>query len=373
MATPVRRERFASPDRLHFSDLDVSVYLGLVPDGLAGELPGLYGSLSSTLDWFLAYDRKPPNGACVLDEPRHVILFHHAGDTVDILNKSFACEPEETSRICRALFRCLPGVQRIHLSVMFPPHELGLPRRVLERLDHMVIDLPESVDEYYNSLGKPTRKNVRRYQNRLSRACPDVSVEVVNPGPRSRELVDRLVTWKIQRFRVRGRITYWETDPTLAGRVSDLLRRCGEVRITHVAGREAAIDLCFRVGETAYIYEGAHDPQYDEFSLGFLTFYWFVCSAIESGATRVNALEGTEGSKAPLGAQPVRTTNLSVFRSRFARLRSLDESFKVLRRRSRSAYYALGRRVRRHRGGEALAQFMKRRRLKRWSESLPDR
>ena len=345
MATPVEREPLASPDRLHCSDLDVSVYLGHVPDGLAGELPGLYGSLFSTLDWFLAYDRKPPNGACVLERPRHVVLFHHAGDTVDILNKSFACAPEDASRICRALFRCLPGVQRIHLSVMFPPHELGFPWRVLEGLDHMIIDLPGSVDEYYDSLGKRTRKNVRWYQNRLSRAHPDVSVEVVKPGPRSRELVDRLIEWKIQRFRVRGRLTYWETDPTLAERVSDLLRRCGEARVTHIAGREAAIDICFRVGETAYIYEGAHDPQYDEFCLGFLTFYWYVCSAVESGATRVNALEGTEGSKVPLGAQPVRTTSLSVFRSQSARLRSLDESLKVLRRRSRSAYYALGRRV----------------------------
>ena len=360
----------ASPTCLRFADLGAAVYLGDVPEGLADELPALYGSLSSTLDWFLAYERKQPEGACLLEDPRHVIMFRRQGGTVDVLNNAFACGPEEANRICRAIFRALPGVHRIHLGVMFPPRELGFPRRVVGRLDHMVIDLPGSVDEYYHSLGKATRKNVRSHQNRLSRAFPEVKVEVVKPGQRSRELVDRLIGWKIQRFRARGRITYWETNPTLAERVSDLLRRSGEARITYISGREAAIDICFRVGETAYIYESANDPQYDEFSLGFLTFYWFVCSAVESGATRVNAMEGTHGSKAPLGAKPVRTTSLSVFRSQSSRLRSLDEVLRLARRRSRNAYrrarHSAGRVARRYPGGEALARFLARRRLKKW-------
>jgi CelD/BcsL family acetyltransferase involved in cellulose biosynthesis len=371
--SPARQRRTSSPAWLRLADLGATVYLGSVPEGLADELPGLYSSLFSTLDWFLAYDRKPPTGACVLDEPRHVILFHRDGDTVDVLNKSFACAPEDAQRICRALFRALPGVHLIHLSVMFPPEQLGLPWRLLERLDHMVIDLPGSVDEYYESLGKRTRKNVRWYQNRLSRAHPDLDVEVLAPGERSRELLDQLIAWKKQRFHRTGRVTYWETNATLADRMADLMRRCAEVRITSIAGKAAAIDICFRAGETAYIYEGAHDPRYDESSLGFLTFYWFVCSAIESGAARVNALEGTRDSKEPLGARPVRTTRVSVFRSRAGRLRSLDEALRVWRRRRISDYqrlrHSLGQKARHHRAGAALARFVTQRRVKRRSSS----
>jgi hypothetical protein len=369
---PAKLVPLASSTCHRYEDLGATVCLGDVPEGLADELPALYGSLSSTLDWFLAYERKQPDGVCLLDAPRHVIMFRRQGGTVDVLNTAFACGREEAERICRALFRALPDVRRIHLSVMFPPDELGFPRRVLGTLDHMVIDLPGSVDEYYRSLGKATRKHVRSYQNRLNRAVPDLNVEVVKPGERSRELVDRLIEWKIQRFREKGRITYWETNQTLAERVADLLRRCGEARITYISGKEAAIDVCFRVGETAYIYESAHDPQYDEYSLGFLTFYWFVRDALESGATRVNALEGTHGSKTPLGARPVRTTSLSVFRSQADRLRSLDEVLRVARKRCTQAYRrarrGAGRVARRYPGGEALAQFAARRRLKKWGE-----
>ncbi len=243
------------PISLRLDDLGATVYPECVPEGLADELPILYSSLFSTLDWFLAYDRKRPTGACVLDEPRHVILFHRDGHILEVLNKSFACAPEDARRICRALFQVMPDVYLIHFSVMFPPQDLGLPWRLLERFDHMVIDLPDSVDEYYASLGKRTRKNVRWYQNRLERAHPDVHVEVVKPGERSRELLDQLIAWKTQRFRRTGRVTYWETNATLADRVADLIRRCGEVRMTLVEDEPAALDVCFRTGDTAVIVE----------------------------------------------------------------------------------------------------------------------
>jgi hypothetical protein len=370
------KTQYDLPPCLRFADLGATVHLGVVPGGLSEELPALYSSLFSTLDWFLAYDRAAPTGSCVLDEPHHVILFRHRGHTIDVLNQAFSCGTSEAERICRALFRAVPHADRIHISVPFSPRDLALPARLLNRLAHMVIDLPTSVDEYYGSLGKSTRRNVRRYQNLLHRTFPDVRTDIVKPGDDSRRLVDRLVEWKIERFRPQGRITYWETDPSLRERVSDALERCGEARITYISSKVAAIDVCFRVGRTAYVYESAHDPRFDPFSLGFLTFYWLACDAIRSGASCLNALEGTVEPKALLGAHPVRTTRLSVYRSQLGRLLALDEGLRTARRRCRSGYRrtrrAATQRVRRAPGGEALAQAVTRRRVKKLGASPED-
>lgn len=372
-ATPAELGTLASPDRLHFPDLGASVHLGRVPDGLADELPGLYNSLYSTLDWFLTQGLRPPNAACVLQEPRHVLLLDHNGGTVNVLNRSFDCAPEDADRICRALFRAFPDTHRIHLDVMFPPEQLAFPRRVVERLSHMVIELPSSVEEYDGSLRKSTRRHLRGYRNRVRRTFPDLRTETITPGERSQALVDQLIQWKIQRFREQDRITYWETNSALSKHTAALLRRCGQCRITSIAGKTAVIHLCFRVGDTLVPLEGAHDPAYDAYHLGYLSMYETVCAAIESGARRVNLMEGTVQPKAWLGAQAVLSTHLAVFPSQLSRLRSPDESFRVLRRRSQSAYYALGRSAKRYPGGEALVRLMKRRRLKKWSESHPDR
>jgi hypothetical protein len=361
-----------TPQSLRFPDLKATVHVDHVPEGLPGELPDLYSSLHSTLDWFLTQGGRPPNGACVLEAPRHVVLFAHHHGTVDVLNRRFACAPEDVDRICRALFLAFPHTHLIHLDVMFPPDRLGFPRRTVERLRHMVIDLPASVDEYDDSLRKSTRRHLRSYRNRLRRTFPDLRTETVSPGERSQALVDRLVEWKIRRFRERDRITYWETAPTLARRTADLLRRCGWCRITSIDGREAVIHLCFTVGDTVFPLEGAHDPAYDAYHLGFVATYETVCAAIESGARRVDLLDGTVELKTWLGAHPVLSTRLSVFPSRLSRLQSLDESLRVLRRRSRSAFWASAQRVRRYPGGEALARFAKRVRLQTWDRSHPD-
>ena len=79
----------------------------------------LYNTLLSTEDWFEIEDGAQPTGACLLESPHHVILFHVAGDTIEVSNKEFAIGPRSAERACRALFRALPGTRRIHLEVLF--------------------------------------------------------------------------------------------------------------------------------------------------------------------------------------------------------------------------------------------------------------
>lgn len=361
----------ATDGRLRYGDLGACVYVDHVPEGLAEELPNLYNSLLSTLDWCEAHERRSPAAACVLDDPRHVLLLRQRNDTLDVLNRAFPSEPRDAERMCKAMFRAFPDVRRIHLDAMFGPSQLALPTRLVERLDYMIIDLPTTVDAYYASLGKSTRRTLRSYRNKLRRDFPDMRTEVVSPGDGGQEIVDQLIDWKIRRFRQDSGITYWETNPTLAARTAELLARCGEARITYISDRPAAIHLCFRVGTTAYALEGGHDPVYGEYRLGFLTQYDTVCAAIEAGATTFNALEGDSEPKRLLGAHPVRINRLSVFRSQVSRLASLREARAAGRRRARAAFYAMGHKARRHRGGKALARFVKRLQLERWSKSHP--
>jgi hypothetical protein len=303
---------------VRFSDLGAVVYDG-VPDGLPDELPGLYGSLLSTLDYAVAYRLKEPTGACVLGEPRHVLLLRREGREIEVLNQLFACGPQEARRACRAVFRAHPHVRRVLLETMVPPDELSLPWSLEERRTFMAIDLPASVDEYHHSLGKSTRRTIRGNRNRLQRAFPDVRTDTIDTVGCDRALVERMIEWKKRRFKEMGRLTYWEVEPRLIDCSVDLLQRCGRCRVTYISGSAAAIHLCFHVGDTVFAFEGAHDPAYDPYRLGFLTMYDTVCAAIESGATRLNAMWGTAGPKELLGGRPVETTLIKVYRSPLCR------------------------------------------------------
>jgi len=325
----------------YYSDLRARVAPGEVPDGAAEEIRDLYGSLFATVDWFVTHDDAVAMGTCTLEEPRHVVLFEMQGDTIEVLNKTFAIAPEDVRRACEALFRALPAARRIHFEVMFPPRELRLPKRVLYWTDHMIVPLPASVEEYQEQLGKSTRRNLRTYENRLRRDFPGLHTEVVVPGPDSRALVNLFLEWKTDRFGTLGRDTYWQKDPRLADRFVALLQRCGEVHMTTLVDGPAAIVFAFPVGPAVCAQEAAFDTRYDYYHLGLLAWYWLACDAIARGLSSMNLLWGTATYKRRLGAVPRRATTVSVFRHQTDRLYSLGEAREVvaLRLRRSKAYY----------------------------------
>jgi hypothetical protein len=324
---------------LRYPDLGATVHPYRVPPGLADELPDLYGSVFATLDWFLALDRRVPTGACVLDDPRHVVLFWVDGGTIEVLNKVFDIAPSDVERLCRALFRALPLARRIRIETMFPPQQLGLSCRSLLRADHLVIELPHDVPSYVASLGKSTRRTIRGYSNRIRRDFPDLSTDVIKPGAAAAELVGQLIAWKTQRFARHGRTTYWQTEAGRTERYVALAARCCEAHVTSICGRRVAIHLVCRTGDNVVALEGAFDPAYERYRLGFLSMYWVVADAIERGARSLNAFTGTADVKKLLGARPVPAYRLSVFRSPLLRLLYAREAARLAWGRRRIYYW----------------------------------
>ena len=343
-------------ERVSVSRLGATVHLGGAPQDLLDELPGLYGSVFSTPDWWTSMDRKRPQGVCVLDQPRHVIGFTVEADTVEILNKVFIIRASDARRACLAIFRAVPQARRIHIEVPFRPRELRLPLRVRNVAEHMVIDLPATVAAYDASLGKRTRGNLRNFQNRLRRDHPDVDTRITVPGAAAPELFDQFLIWKNDWFHTRhGYATFWEDQPAFVDQYKRLLSGGGEVHLTTISGELAAIRFMFPLGESTVSLQGSFDPAYEKYRLGLVSSYWTICDAIERGMRRVNLLWGTPDYKTHLGATPRPSAQLSVFRSQAARLYSLDEARSImktnLRRQSRRAYWkartAAGRTLRR--------------------------
>jgi CelD/BcsL family acetyltransferase involved in cellulose biosynthesis len=338
---------------VRYSDLGAIVYPASIPDGVADELPALYNTLLSTVDWFETHDKSTPAGVCILERPRHVLLFCQVEDTLEILNKEFAIAPEDAERACRALFRAFPKTHRIHVEVLFPPKELRLPKRVLYGADHMVIDLPATVEAYTASLGKKTRQQVRRSRRDIEKERGPIAVEAISPGVEADALISTLVGWKNLRFNAKGETTLWQADPTAAGHFAELVRRRGRARIASIDGTRVAIQFLFPVGTSMYVAQSGFDPEYLPYGLGLLETYDIVCEAIEEGFTRLSLLWGTTAHKAHLGARPQRATRVSVFRSQAARVYSLGEAREVAARDVRSngqRYYWRAR----HAAGRAL-------------------
>lgn len=321
--------------RLVYPDLGATVELGEVREDLLAELPTLYGTLFSTPDWFDLFFDRPPTDCCVLEDPRHVLVFGRDGrGTVEIYNRTFEIAPQDAERACLAVFRALPFVHRIRLHVLFPPRELRLPVRVLGTRDHLMLDLPATAEEWEASLGRSTRRNLKLYENRLRRAHPDACTEVIDPTDRAEELLDLIVAWKVARYTAKGLTTYWETKPEEYTLVLELLKRGdGEAVVTTVDGRVAAIVLLFWMDRGVCAQEWAHDPARESLHLGFVCLRAAIRHAISRGAVSMDLLWGNEEYKERFGARHVPSSVVSVFPSRRARVHTLREARQVAWRR----------------------------------------
>lgn len=321
---------------LDCSDLEATVYTGHVPDGVVEELPDLYGSLFSTAAWFRIVDRTEATGACILERPRHVLLFRHSDRAVVVLNKAFDISAADAERACRALFRAFPKARRVHIETKFPPGQLRLPKRVLHQSADMVIDLPMTVADYKASLGKQTRKHLRNYENRLRRSYGEITTTLLAPDPRDSDIVRRhisdFVAWNVARFRARGSVSSFESHPYKADELLALVQNGGVVLTTEIAGSVAAVEFIFFVSSDACVYAGSFDSRYAPEHLGLLSTLWAVYACIERGAERCHLLWGTALYKKVLGATPVTASRLSVYPSLPAKLAAINEAGEVARR-----------------------------------------
>jgi hypothetical protein len=299
---------------LRFADLGATVHCEEVDDTLVAELPRLYSSCFSVVEYFSLYDHPRTVCACELDEPRHVLLFTPSGRTVDVLNKLVDIEAPEVERFAQAVLRAYPTVDRIRMEIKFPPEKLRRPLRTRLRNDDLVIKLPATLDEYRAGLGRRTRQNINQYARRLERSCPDFRLATLEKGAIPFTLIEQVADWNKARMHKKGEASIYELNPEKLVPLWGLLKSHGVALCGHVGGECVAAQLLFLVGHETWVHTAGFDTAYEDVHLGLLMAYFTVVESIERGCSRMHMLWGTPIYKQRLGAQPVPAYQISLFR-----------------------------------------------------------
>jgi hypothetical protein len=304
-----------SGETIELPDLGATLYLSNVPESLSDELPGLYSSYFCTSTYFELYEHPANVNACVLRDPRHVILFSVTGHTADILNKRIDIEPECVSRVAASLFRTFPSLWRIRTEVKFAPVELRGPARVTDSADDLVVVLPKTEDEYHSMIGNTTRKHLRQYSNQLRRKYPDFTLVVLEREQLTHGLLDQVVRWTRERMTVKGVESIYDEDPGSVEALWGLLQQHGLAVCGNIGGRCVAAQLLLYVGDDTWIHTVGFDSRYEDVHLGLLMTYFSLLESIRRGCTNTHMLFSTPVYKKRLGAEPVTGYKVSLFRS----------------------------------------------------------
>ena len=300
------------------------MYLANVPASLIDGLAELYSSFYCLMEYFESYDRPANLNACVLDDPRHVLLFTRRGRDVVILNQLFDIDSSAARRVCESIFRVLPNVRRVRVNgFRIDPADIGLPFRTLWTDTDMVMPLPASLEDYERQLGPATRKNLHKYMNRLSRTMPEFTFEV-REGPAIGDgLLRQIVEFNQVRMGVKGKAS--SIDRPYERRLGTMLAGYGFAGVLAMHDEIVAGCLCTKVGSSYYSHVQAFDQPYAKLHLGLLCYHLTVCAAIERGGLEFHFLWGDTRYKRQLGGRPLTVYNASLYRNVLSRALAASE------------------------------------------------
>ena len=305
------------------ADAGISWYENEVPAFVEAELERLYGSLFSSLAHFRIYGGAEEASTYVVRHdgaPTVVLLFRREPGAVRVINEGIRIEPEEIVRFATQIFGRYPSIARIiwhaldidRFSCPFPFHRYPCT-------DDSIVTLPATADEYLAQLGKPTRKNIRRYQRRLVECFPSFHYQISERDQIDERQAQAII--ELNRIRRKRKHKTSGIDALEADRMIRLAKEKGFAAVATIDGKVCAGALVFQFGKHYYSRVRAHDPQYDDYRLGLVGGYLLITECIARGGATLHFLAGGEKHKAILQGKHKDLHHLTLYRSRLHYLR----------------------------------------------------
>jgi len=209
---------------------------------------------------------------------RHIILFKYTAGKqkkIIVLNREIKISLKSFENICHILFNELEGVQQIIFEKIYEPVPNQLPNIAFEKTsnDVIILDLPQSTDEYLKSLGTNAQKRIKYLLNRIARDFPDIKVHHLEKSDIQFEHVENVVIMNRSRMKTKGMIS------ELTDKECKILHRYfstsgfGFVCVCEIDGKIIGGTFNSVIGEHAYMHVIAHDNSYNKYSFGQIALF----------------------------------------------------------------------------------------------------
>lgn len=258
-------------------------YENEVPSFVESEVEGLYGNIFSSLLEFRVYGWQAGGTSTYVARSggkiQAIFLYERNNGRVRVLNEAIRISREELDRFSRHIFSRYPDVNVISFkAIETDAQALPFPYQRFNHLEDITLTLPSSADEYLAGLGKNTRRNIRRYGERLRKAFPECRFEVFSQDAIPEHYIRTLIGFNRARMANKNIASVIDEDETR--RIVALSRACGIAGIMTVNGEVIAGAVAYRAGRNYFLNILAHDPRYDDHWAGFLCCYETVRTCI---------------------------------------------------------------------------------------------
>jgi hypothetical protein len=296
-----------------------SIFENEIPSYVEREMDRLYGNLYSSVSKIMSNGDMSNVSTYVVYKGSEIItvfLFQMKAGKVQLLNEVIEISEEEITRFVTIVFEKFHNVNSISfVAIKTDMAQFRYPYQRINYLEDIIVTLPNSVDEYLASLKKNTRRNIKRYTNRLKTNLPSFSYGVyVKEDIKEQDIRDII---KLNHARMSGKNNVSALGEAETEKMIKLVRKCGLICVARNDGEVCAGAISFRAGDNYFLKVLAHDSRYNDYSLGILCCYHIICECINRGAHEFHFLWGRYDYKYTLLGVQRDLDYLAVYRSKF--------------------------------------------------------
>lgn len=276
-------------------EITLYCYHNHIPLFLEAEMDRLYGNIFSSMKRLhIACGDNLNTSAYLVEKGDALIaafLFRQCEGEVEVLNEVINIAAEEISRFSMFIFTSFRSVNVIKFhAIETRIQSIPFPYQQVNYSENIVVPLPSSEKQYWSSLGKSMRHNIKYYRNKLNRDFPPFSYDVYEKGEINDHQFKEII--KLSKARIEGKGKTHDLNMNELEGLIKLAKVCGLMGVLTIGGKVCAGAICHRVGDNYFLEVIAHDPAYNDYRLGTLCCYLTICAAIARGGKEYHFLWG---------------------------------------------------------------------------------
>ncbi|MDB5765184.1 MAG: family N-acetyltransferase [Herminiimonas sp.] len=299
-------------------DIAISCHDNEMPPFVEVEMDRLYQNFFSSLAKFRLDGALRNVSTYVVrknGKPATILLFRREKKTVTVLNEVIRLDEEDIRRFTTTIFSAFESVDTIMFStIQTDLGTLPFPYQRFNTSEDIALALPDTPEKYRASLGHNTKRNVKRYSQKLKGEFPSFRYDVYTKEEADERLIREIIDFN--RVRMSGKNKVSDIDEKEACRIVSRVKMFGFVGVATIDGRVCSGQICYRVGDSFFMDVIGHDTRYDDYWLGTLCCYLVICECIRQGGKEFHFLWGHYDYKYTLLGVRRDLDHVVVYRSR---------------------------------------------------------
>ncbi len=241
-----------------------------------------------------------------------IFVFGVDEDTCNCYNSLVDIASDVVDEFTKSVFEKFPTINRIKFSASYRKYDLA-KSFLLSTANDYILDLPDSLDDYYLKLGTATRRHLKNYRARLLRDFPNAQFVVKQKNEIDESVINKIVQLSYSRMKSKG-IIPGKTQKDVID-FYNFSQHYGLVTYIEVDGEIIAGSISYILSDHFFFFMIAHENKFSKYNPGQICIVNAIQTAIEMKLKTFHFLWGDNDYKMRFMAMPTPLTTYVFCRS----------------------------------------------------------